>query len=226
MKIRVVLHIHTDFSYDSNVTPKEIVNQCKKHSINYIGLTDHCTADGGIKYKAQIEKNGIKVITGEEIKTQEGEIIGLFLTKTINCKDKKGNLITLSDAIAQIQKQDALVFAPHPFDLMRLGIGKKNLGKYRDQIDAYEVFNSRTKINIFNKQSEKYAKENNLTAFIGSDAHIAREIPNAIMEMEDFQNKKEFLENLKKNNVEFYKKRFKLIDIIRPTINKFKKKYF
>lgn len=223
MKIRLVLHIHTDYSPDSYVTPKDIIYQCNKHKIDCIGITDHNTADGAIKYKENIEKAGIRVIVGEEIMTDSGEIIGLFLDKTIN-NMRNNRKVTLSEAIDEIQAQKALVFAPHPFDMLRSGIGKKNLKLFQDKIDAFEIFNSRTKINHFNKLSERYVHENGLTPFIGSDAHISREIANSIIEMDDFKTKEEFIENLKKPNVKYYKKRLQLRDVIRPSINKLKKK--
>lgn len=224
MKVRVVLHIHTNFSHDSNVTAKQIINQCRANQIDYIGITDHCTTKGAEAFKQNLEANGIKVIIGEEIMTKSGEIIGLFLNKNIACK-KNGKKISLKRAIEQIKEQKGLVFVPHPFDKMRHGIGLKNITKYRKHFDAYEVFNSRTKISHFNKKAQKFVNQNGLIPFIGSDAHISREIPNAIMEMESFDTKEEFLKNLsKRKSIVHYKKRFKLIDIIRPTINKFKKR--
>ena len=225
MKIKVALHIHTNYSLDSYITPSEIISQCKCQGIKCVGLADHCTAIGALKYKGEIEKEGIKVLVGEELKTRSGEIIGLFLKKHIPCLDTEGDLLTLDVAIKKIKKQNALVLAPHPFDILRLGIGKSNLEKFRNQIDAYEIFNARTKINYFNKKAERYVEENKLTPFIGSDAHIAREIGNAIIEMEEFRNKEEFLKNLKRADTKFYQKRLKFIDIVRPTMNKIKKKF-
>ncbi len=224
MKVRIALHIHTNYSHDSNITLNDIIYQCKKHKINYIGITEHCNANGGMNYKDELENVGIKTIIGEEVKTKQGEIIGLFLTKSIECKDKNGQFINLNQAIQSIRYQNGLVFAPHPFDILRCGIGKKNLEKFKNQIDAFEVFNSRTKINYFNEKCDEFVKENYLTPFIGSDAHVSREIPNSIIEMNDFQTKEEFLKNLKRKDTKFYKKRLKLIDIIRPTINKIKRK--
>lgn len=226
MKIRLALHIHTDFSNDSYITPKEIISQCKENNIDVVGLTDHCTAKGAFKYKKLIENKDIRVIVGEELKTQVGEIIGLFLTRHIECKDKDGKFISLDTAIKEIKRQNGLVFAPHPFDKMRRGIGKASVEKFKEEIDAYEIFNSRTKLDLFNKGAERYVMENNLAPFIGSDAHIAREIGNAIIEIEDFKNKEEFLINLKRADTRFYKKRLKLIDIVRPTMNKIKKNFF
>ena len=135
MRVRIILHIHSNFSSDSYITASQIINQCKKNNIKYISITDHNTADGAIKYKKQIEKEGIKVIIGQEIMTDSGEIIGLFLKKTIDYKDKRGNKITLKKAIDEIRKQNGLVFAPHPFDKMRWGIGKKKVEEFRDKID-------------------------------------------------------------------------------------------
>lgn len=225
MRIHLALHIHSDFSADSNITLNDIISQCKQSKINCIGLTDHNTALGALTYQKKLEENEIQLIVGEEIKTDAGEIIGLFLKRNIIHK-KNGKVITLNEAVREIKNQNGLVFAPHPFDKFRLGIGKNNCKEYQDQIDAYEIFNSRTKISYFNKQAEKYVLEHNLTPFIGSDAHIAREIPHAIIEMEEFKTKEEFLRNLKRSDTVFYKQRLRLIDIVRPTINNIKKKIF
>ena len=223
MRIRLALHIHSDFSADSNITLNDIISQCKQNKIGCIGLTDHNTALGAIKYQNKLNENGIQLIVGEEIKTDVGEIIGLFLDKNIDHK-KNGKVITLKEALQEIKNQNGLVFAPHPFDKFRWGIGKKNCEKYQDQIDAYEIFNSRTKISYFNKQAEKYVSEHNLIPFIGSDAHISHEIPHAIIEMEEFKTKEEFLRNLKRSDTIFYKQRLRLTDVVRPTMIKVKKK--
>ncbi len=119
MKVNVIVHIHTKFSFDSNVTLNEIIYQCKKNNISYIGITDHCTAKGGISFRKKLEKEGIKVIIGEEIMTSQGEIIGLFLKDTIYCKNKNGNLLTLKEAIRKIRLQQGLVFVPHHFDILK-----------------------------------------------------------------------------------------------------------
>lgn len=223
--MKFTMHLHTNFSPDSNITPEEIISQCKKFGIDAVGITDHNTADGAIKYKKEIENQGIKVIIGEEIRTNCGEIIGLFLNKTIQSK-RDGKWIDLEFAIEEIKKQDGLVIIPHPFDKMRFGIGKKNIEKFKDQIDGIEIFNARTKISLFDKQAEKYAKNKKFFKTIGPDAHVKREIGNAIIEMPDFKNKEEFLKSIQNKGNKYYMKRFKFVDIIKPTINKILKKLF
>jgi predicted metal-dependent phosphoesterase TrpH len=222
--VNIILHIHTNYSFDSNITVNQIINQCKLNNIEYVGITDHCTINGAKSFANELKKNGITVIISEEVMTQQGEVIGLFLDEEIQCKDSKDQFIRLDKAISLIQDQNGLVFVPHPLDFLRHGIGKKNLLKLQDKIDAIEVFNSRTKLPFINTQTDKLASQYNFEKFIGSDAHIAKEIPNAITTLENFSNASEFLNNLKKTSVSFDKRRFKLIDIFRPTINKIRKK--
>jgi predicted metal-dependent phosphoesterase TrpH len=224
MKVRLIVHFHTEFSYDSNITLSEIISQCKEHAINYVAISDHNTLKGALAYRSKLEKAGIKVILAEEVMTKSGEVIGLFIKEEIQSKDSRQNKKTLEKVISEIKKQDGLLIVPHPFDRMRNGIGKKNVKKYKNDIDALETFNSRTKLHPFNKQADSYAKKHNFIKIVGPDAHIAEELGNAIIEMEDFKTPQEFLANLK--NATFYTKRLKLKNIIRPTMNKLHKKLF
>ena len=50
------------------------------------------------------------MIVGEEVKTAQGEVIGLFLNERI----EPG--LSMGDTIAAIQEQGGLVYMPHPFD--------------------------------------------------------------------------------------------------------------
>ena len=221
MKVRVILHLHTDESSDSNITINELISQLKLLKVKYIGITDHNRFSACENFKGVLKQAGITLIPGEEIRTDKGEIIGLFLKKNIESKNTSGKRIQLQEAIKKVKDQGGIVIAPHPFDRMRLGIGKKNLLNNKDEISAIEIFNSRTKLNFFNKKAQKFASEYNFKQTVGPDAHIADEIGNAIIEMDSFANKEEFLHNL--DNAVFITKRLKLRNVIRPTINKFKK---
>jgi predicted metal-dependent phosphoesterase TrpH len=224
MKIRLIVHFHTEFSYDSNITLSEIISQCKDYAINYVAITDHNTLKGALAYRSKLEKAGIKVILAEEVMTKSGEVIGLFIKKEIQSKDSLGKKKTLEDVISEIKRQGGLVIIPHPFDKMRNGIGRKKVKKFKTDIDALETFNSRTKLHPFNKQAHSYAMKHNFIKIVGPDAHIADELGNAIIEMEEFTTPQEFLASLK--NATFYTKRLKLKNIIRPTMNKLHKKLF
>jgi len=128
------------------------------------------------------------VIVGEEIMTNSGEIIGLFLNEEIKPT-------SLEESIEAIKDQDGIVYIPHPFDRLRkASISNKHLVRYADII---EVFNSRCVYVQDNEKARQLVKENNLLAGAGSDAHTNFEIGNAYVEIEEFESKKEFLKNLK-----------------------------
>ena len=78
--LRADLHLHTNASPDSMITPEALVKRCLKKDINCIAVTDHNTMDG----VAAVQRLApFRVIAAEEVKTTEGEIIGYFLREPI-----------------------------------------------------------------------------------------------------------------------------------------------
>lgn len=155
-----------------------------------------------------------KIILGEEIKTSNGEIIGLFLNKKIE------PYLSLEETIEEIRNQGGIVYIPHPFDFFRRCSFKidKNFWKY---IHIIEVFNSRTILPSDNFKSLIYAKTLKKIFGAGSDFHTKFEIGNCIIEMEDFNSEKEFLINLRKGNI-FGKRANLLYHVITKTIKTLK----
>lgn len=176
-------HLHTKYSPDSLTSLEDFRRECIKKKILPI-ITDHNTIDGALRYK-QLYKD---VIIGEEIKTNRGDLIGIFLNETIP-KD-----IDLLEALDKIKQQGAISYVPHPFDEMRRSAVKKIDFK----ADIIEVFNSRVIKQQYNRMAEDFANENNWTKAVGSDAHLPSEIGTSYIEIEEFNSEKEFLKNLKK----------------------------
>ena len=84
-------------------------------------------------------------IPGEEISTDKGEFVGLFLNEQVNERD-------IFEAMDNVKDQGGLIYLPHPFD----GRRGRSLCRYDDilnnrdfkrRVDIVEVFNSRC-INI------------------------------------------------------------------------------
>jgi predicted metal-dependent phosphoesterase TrpH len=134
-------------------------------------------------------------IPGEEIATERGEFIGVFLNEQINEKD-------IFEAIDKVKEQGGLVYLPHPFDerrrraLCRFNI--LNDKEFIKKVDIVEIFNSRCISNEPNIMAYEYAKINNLLMGVGSDSHFPWELGNAYMEVDEFDrdNPKEFLKAL------------------------------
>ena len=66
--------MHSKFSHDSSTKLEELAARARELGLVRIALTDHNTALGALAFKA-LEPE--LVIPGEEVKTTEGEVIGL-----------------------------------------------------------------------------------------------------------------------------------------------------
>lgn len=180
--IKVDLHVHTRYSSDSNIDIGKLEELCKWRKI-IPAITDHNTFEGAVMFR----ENCIK---GEEIRTEEGEIIGLFMTAEI----RKG--LSIEETVEKIREQGALVYVPHPFDSLR----RSAIRRLDFKIDILEVFNSRNIFNSANKEAFEYAKAKKIPMGVGSDAHFLSNVGEShlLMEPFDVESPKEFLKNLRK----------------------------
>ena len=75
--MRVDLHLHSHYSHDGRSSLQELIQRCIECGLDRIALTDHNTVEGAL---ALAEMAPDLAIVGEEAKTREGEMIGLFIT--------------------------------------------------------------------------------------------------------------------------------------------------
>ena len=176
---KVEFHLHSDFSPDSSNTIDDILSIARKKHIDRLVITDHNSIQGALMAK---EKDAERIIIGEEIMTQDGEIIGSYLTEEIPSG------LSAIETIDLLQKQNAFISIPHPFDSHRHGLGFSVLLQVIDKIDAIEVFNARCINHEFNDDALDFAIKNNLQQTVGSDAHTNMEIGNALLELPVFNN--------------------------------------
>jgi predicted metal-dependent phosphoesterase TrpH len=186
-----ILHCHSLYSPDSNLSLQSIINVCTAHQISVIALTDHNEIQGALELQ-KIAPEGMQVIIGEEISSIEGHIIGLFLERKI------APGLSIEETILQIRSQGGVVLLPHPFDRIRKGsIGLEVTQRIKDKIDFIEIFNARCLLKSDNVKAERFAKEHNLWPYVGSDSHFGNEYINAVCTMDNFNSKEEFVEYLK-----------------------------
>lgn len=214
--LKVDFHVHSCFSFDGEMSPEEILDLARKFGLDAIAVTDHGSIEGG-KETEKIAKD-VVVLPGSEIKTKEGEIIGLNLKK-----DVPPNL-SLLKTCRLIRGQGGFVVVPHPFDMMRKGVGKK-IGKITDYIDAVEVFNSRTLIDRFNKNASKFAEEHKLPKVAGSDAHSSGEFGSAYTLVYSRKSKDEILKAVKRGKTRICGKKSGVHPHVRTFLAKIGKKF-
>lgn len=187
--IRVDLHTHTEYSSDSELALERAVVGWQRAGIDCVAVTDHNTIAGAIALR---DWAPLRVIVGSEVRTCEGEIIGLFLHEEI----ARG--LTPEETIRHIRDQQGLVMIPHPFDRFRRSrLTEEALRRVLPEVDIIEVFNARTAFARDNRRADLLAAEHGLIPVAGSDSHTAHELGRAYVEMPDFDSPQTFLESLR-----------------------------
>lgn len=191
--VRADLHNHTYYSPDSILSPEELVRRCRKRGINCVAVTDHNTVRGGIEARRMVEERGIedlRVIVGEEVRSAEGEILGLFLSEDI----PRG--LSGEETIDRIRAQGGIVGVPHPFDSLRSALDYDRMKALADRIDFIESYNARIVFRHHNRKAGTFAAEHGLPVSAASDAHSPWEVGRAYVRMRDFEGPQDFIEAL------------------------------
>jgi len=186
--MKIDLHCHSYYSYDGISSPEKLIKSALKKGLDGIAITDHDTITGWKEALLAAKKLNAFLILGEEVKTKEGDILGLFLKEEIKTK-------TPLEAIKEIKNQGGIAMVPHPFHFLKKFKG--NLETYKNLIDGIEVFNSRALFGN-DKKALEFVKRNNLAQLAGSDAHYHKCVGDAFTIVERAEN----LENLKKGILE------------------------
>ena len=134
------------------------------------------------------------VMVGEEVMTGEGEVLGLFLEKTIPSG------LPAAQTVELIREQGGLAGVPHPFDrFYRSCLRRDTLLDLLPRLQFIEAFNARS---LFHRdQAQAFAQSHGLLMTAGSDAHTLGEVGRAYVEMPTFEGPQGFLESLAKAKI-------------------------
>lgn len=185
--MKVDLHLHTFRSPDSLTTYDAVIDAVQQGGLDAIAVTDHNTIQGALELRNCAP---FPVIVAEEIRTTAGEIFGYFIEQEI----PRG--LPLDETITRVKAQGGIVGVPHPVDRTRSGIGEAAVRRLAEQIDLLEGFNARCVLPAYNERAQQLARELKKPVTAGSDAHSAREIGNAYVEVAPFDDAESFLENM------------------------------
>ena len=169
----VDLHVHTSASFDSIASPESVVKAAAGRGLTHLAITDHDRIDGALQAREIARKHApeLTIIVGQEIKTRDGDLIGVFLEETIPSD------LPPADAIAAVRAQGGLVGIPHPFDRFRGSLLEDDvMASVAPLVDWVEVHNARIMVGNGNERAAKFAAANRMRGVAVSDAHAAMEI--------------------------------------------------
>lgn len=178
-QIRLEFHAHTLWSKDSLTRPHKLIEGCRRKGIDRIVVTDHNTIRGAVACQ---EIASDLVIIGEEIMTQQGEILAAFVREEV----PRG--LHALEVIDRLKDQGAFISVSHPFDVTRSGHWKPaDLKMIAPLVDAIEIFNARCISPKFNSLAAAFAAEYELPGTVGSDAHGVIELGAATQTLPEFR---------------------------------------
>lgn len=159
--MKLDMHVHTTFSPDGRVEPREALRLAKAKKLDGLCMADHNTARAFNAVKDLAAGIGLLLVRGAEVSTSEGHILAYGVDQPI----PRG--LAPADTIEIIHDMGGVAVVAHPFRAVS-GVGEKicrGLGP-----DALEVINARSG-NRDNNKTKLLADSMKLPGIGGSDSH-------------------------------------------------------
>lgn len=159
MQIKADLHVHTTYSKDSVITPKELVFYAKKIGLNAVAVTDHNQVEGALKIA---KKSDLLIIPGTEVSSLGGHIVGL------NVNERIPRSLGVEETVELIQEAGGIAVACHPFALFKGSMGRH----ISTNFDAIETINASSfPFGRTTRKANDLADRLKLPKVAGTDAH-------------------------------------------------------
>ncbi len=200
-RVLLDMHVHSCHSIDAMTDIATIVRVWQRKGILSL-VCDHDSIEGSRRVYREIRRSDpdVPLMLAEEISTDEGEIIGVFLTEEI----PPG--LSAAETLGRIRDQGAVSIVPHPFCTFRsTAIRREVLHEYIDRIDIVEGYNARSPVPEENELARAYAKKHAKPVSAGSDAHTPVEIGRTYARMHPFDEPKELVRFLSAADIVFLK---------------------
>jgi len=186
--IKAEFHCHTICSKDSSNRLPQLIAAARARGITRLAITDHNKiACALLAQKMDPEL----IIVGEEVLTQNGELLAYYLEEEIPAR------LPAMQTIELLKAQGAFIAVPHPFDIRRHGWRIPQLLEILPYVDALEVFNARCLRRAINEKALAFAQQHHVLMQAGSDAHSLVELGLAVVELPEFDNPPELRTALK-----------------------------
>jgi hypothetical protein len=151
-----------------------MITQAQRLGLTHLAITDHERIDEAERAR-DLAADRLTVIVGEEIRSRDGDLIGLFLQRAV----LPG--MSAAETSAAIREQGGLVGLPHPFDGFRssggsrAGAAEDRLEELAGLVDYVEIHNARAYRDA-NPRAAGFAARHELPGVASSDAHSVMEV--------------------------------------------------
>lgn len=175
------------WSGDSTTTPAELARAVEEAALDVLCITDHSTIKGALRLEGELS---CRVVVGQEQRTPDGELIGLFLSEPIpaGCRSAR-------EAALAVRGQGGIVYVPHPFDPMRRHLRPGVLEELAREglLDVIEGLNAKTSLGSLNQAAVGAGERLGVRLGAGSDAHVPEALGAAYVEGAPFEGPAGFL---------------------------------
>lgn len=171
---RADIHMHTNLG-DGWSSPAQVIEQATKKGLRLIAVTDHDHVEGAKRVADLLEhrQSQLQMITGVEVSTRQGHLLGLFVTKAPRA------MRSVEESIEAIKEQGGLVIVPHPLGRLVPSLSRAKIDELLSKeysIDGIEIYNP-TPANASMRPIVRAAnREWGLAETGGSDAHFWQHI--------------------------------------------------
>jgi len=171
---RADLHLHTVLG-DGWISPSRLVDEAIRRRLSVIAVTDHDHVEGARRVEELLaaRASAVQLITGVEVTTRSGHLLGLFVTTAPR------PLRPVQESIDAIKEQGGLVVVPHPLGRWVPSLSRRTIESLLAsgyEIDGIETYNP-SPANA-GRRAEVLAanQEWGLAEIGGSDAHFWQHI--------------------------------------------------
>lgn len=151
------------------VLDERVVDRATDRGLDALVYAPHFTRLPDIEARAEaFSGDDLLVVPGREIFTgnwrTRKHVLAMGLEAPIP------DFISLEGAMAELERQDAVVLVPHP-EYMTMSLDAEDIWEYRDRLDAIEVYNTKYRP-CHDRRALELAEETGLPTFASSYAHL------------------------------------------------------
>ncbi len=171
---RADIHMHTNLG-DGWASPARVVAEATRRNLPVIAITDHDHVEGAKRVQELIyqQNSPLQMITGVEVSTRQGHLLGLFVNKAPK------SMRSVEESIEDIKEQGGIVIVPHPLGRLVPSLSRAKIDALLEkgyEIDGIEMYNP-SPANASMRPAVRDANQHwRLAETGGSDAHFWQHI--------------------------------------------------